>query len=323
MRIAVLIPCLNEEATVGQVVRDFKAQLPDAEIIVVDNNSTDKTAECARREGARVFFERRRGKGFVMQRLFQDVDADVYVMVDGDSTYPAAAVHKLMEPIVRQTADMVIGSRLHEGSNSQFRPANRMGNKFFAYLFGVLFGSQLTDILSGYRAFSRNFVRTVSLFGGGFEVEAELTVKALQGGLRVQEIPVDLVPRPAQSESKIRVVRDGFVILSAILSLVRDHKPLTTFGGIGLLFVIIGAIPGTLVVFRYFSTGTPVNVAGAVISVWLVSIGILFIAVGLILHSVSRHFQNLTHRLVHIERDMEVDTESGKHAKVHTPRTFR
>src|SRR5262245_13556385 len=193
MKIAVLIPCFNEEATVAQVVRDFRAALPQAEIVVFDNNSTDRTADRAREAGAIVHFERRQGKGFVVLRMFHSIEADVYVMVDGDSTYPAHAVRRLIEPIVNERADMVVGSRLHAGSHSEFRLLNRLGNYFFASLFRLIFRSKLTDILSGYRAFNRRFIEDIPLFGGGFEIEAELTVKALQRGFRIEEVPVDLV----------------------------------------------------------------------------------------------------------------------------------
>src|SRR5262245_23678232 len=188
MRIVVLIPCFNEEVTIGPDVRDFRAALPEAEIIVFDNNSTDLTVQRAWEAGATVHFEHRQGKGFVVVRMFHDVDADVYVMVDGDSTYPADAVLKLLDPILCGKADMVVGSRLHKGSHSDFRFLNRIGNYFFVLIFKLVFRSDLTDILSGYRAFNRHFVRHVLLFGGGFEVEAELTVKALQGGFRVEEV---------------------------------------------------------------------------------------------------------------------------------------
>ena len=247
MKIAVLIPCFNEEATVAQVVREFRAALPEADIIVFDNNSTDKTVQRAMEPGASVRFERRQGKGFVVLQMFQTVDADIYVMVDGDSTYPSHAIRRLIEPILNERADMVVGSRLHAAANSEFRPVNRLGNLFFASLFQLIFKCRLTDILSGYRAFNRRFVEDMPLFGGGFEIEAELTVKALQNGFRIEEVPVNLVPRPVHSQSKIRIFHDGFVILSTILALVRDYKPLTVFGGIGLLFIVAGATPGTMV----------------------------------------------------------------------------
>lgn len=308
MKVVVLIPCFNEEVTVALVIKDFKTVLPEAEIVVCDNNSTDRTAEYAQMAGATVCSEHRRGKGFVVSRMFQEIDADVYVMVDGDSTYPAAAVRKLIAPILEDKADMVVGSRLHRSSHSQFRSVNRIGNYFFAYLFRLLFKSRLTDILSGYRAFNRTFIRNVPLFGGGFEVEAELTVKALQGGFRIIEIPVDLSHRPAQSESKIRIVHDGWVILSTILALVRDYKPLTVFGTVGLLFIAAGAVPTATSVNEYLRQGGLTGAAGAAIGVWFMTIGILLVVAGFILHSVSRHFQELTYRLRRIERDISSES---------------
>lgn len=177
-----------------------------------------------------------------MQAMFERLDADVYLMVDGDCTYPAAAASRLIAPILSGDADMVVGSRLHSDSKSQFRRVNRFGNGFFAVLVRIFFGASLTDILSGYRAFSRRFVESVPVFGGGFEIEAELTIKSLERGLRILEVPVDLAMRPAGSSSKIRVFRDGFVILSTILALLRDYKPMTAFGALGALLLV-----GTLI----------------------------------------------------------------------------
>jgi len=251
MKIAVLIPCFNEEATVAQVVRDFRAALPEAQIIVFDNNSTDRTVQTAREAGATIQLERRQGKGYVVLQMFQTIDADIYIMVDGDGTYPSHAVRRLIQPLLDDRADMVVGSRLHAGARSEFRPLNKLGNYFFAYLFRLIFKSGLTDILSGYRAFNRRFVQDVPLFGGGFEIEAELTVKALQRGLRIEEVPVDLIPRPAHSHSKLRIFHDGLVILSTILALVRDYKPLTVFGGLGFILAGLGAIPGSSAALEY------------------------------------------------------------------------
>src|SRR5262245_18732041 len=314
MKIAVLIPCFNEEATVAQVVREFRAVLPEAEIVVFDNNSTDQTVQRATEAGATVRFERRQGKGFVVLQMFQIIDADIYVMVDGDSTYPSRAVHRLIEPILDDRADMVVGSRLHATSHSEFRSLNRLGNYFFRSLFRVVFRCHLTDILSGYRAFNRRFVQNVPLFGGGFEIEAELTVKALQNGFRIEEVPVDLVPRPAHSHSKIRIFHDGFVILSTILALVRDYKPLTVFGGIGLLFTLAGAIPGVFALAERFSTGAVRNSTEVWVAMWLISLGTVFIIAGFILHSVSRHFQELTYRLSRVEAGAKITPRAQKKA---------
>ena len=212
-----------------------------------DNNSKDQTAAEAARAGATVVRERRQGKGYVVQSMFREVDADVYVMVDGDGTYSAASVHDLIRPILTGEADMVVGSRLHAGSRSDFRPLNRLGNRLFLVLMNAIFREQLTDLLSGFRAFSRRVVKGLPLSGGGFEVETELTIKALHRGYRIVEVPIGLTARPAGSHSKIRHFRDGIVIINTIFALFRDYKPLTFFGSAGLVLTRLRLRPTRLV----------------------------------------------------------------------------
>jgi len=247
--VALLIPCFNEELTVGRVVAEFREQLPGASVYVFDNNSTDRTADEARRAGAFVIPEWRQGKGYVVQAMFRKVDADFYVMVDGDGTYPASAVGRLLAPVVEGRADMVVGSRLHADSQSQFRQLNRWGNRLVRATLNSIFGVRLTDILSGYRAFNRAFVKGLPLFGGGFEIETELTIKAVERGFRIREVPIDLTHRPEGSHSKIQFVRDGFLIVNTTLTLFRDYKPLTFFGATGLLLVLLAAVCGALALF--------------------------------------------------------------------------
>ena len=297
IRLAVLIPCYNEELTIADVVHQFQAALPEADIYVFDNNSSDRTVDEAQAAGARVFFERRQGKGYVVQSMFRKVDADIYVMVDGDGTYPAQVVETLIAPIRRGEADMVIGSRLHHAATSKFRALNRWGNKFFLLVLNVVFGVQLTDLLSGYRAFSRRLVRGVPLFSGGFETEAELTIKALQRGFPIVEVPVNLGHRPVGSHSKIRLVQDGFVILSTILTLLRDYKPLTFFGGLGLGLIALGFVPGAVVITEFITTGLVLRLPSAILALGLVLTGVIAIVVGLILHTIARHFQELDFQL--------------------------
>jgi len=292
-RIAVVIPCFNEEPTVAAVVRQFRAALPGAEVYVFDNNSTDATVARAREAGANVFFERRQGKGFVVQSMFRRVDADVYVMVDGDGTYPVEAVHDLLEPVLRGEADMVVGSRLHATSTSHFRLPNRIGNRLFLGLLNFIFGVKLTDLLSGYRAFSRRLVRGLPLTGGGFEIETELTMKALQRSFVISEVAVDLSRRPAGSHSKIRVLSDGVLILSTMLSLARDYKPLTFFGGAGLLVVAAGLVPGLAAARDFLAGGSVTEPVSALLAAVLVITGVLIGLVGLVLHTVARRFQEL------------------------------
>lgn len=304
--IAILIPCYNEELTIGAVVRDFRAELPEAEIYVFDNNSTDASVEQARAAGARVGFERRQGKGYVVQGMFSQVEADIYVMVDGDATYPHEAVHKLIAPILRGEADMVVGSRLMEASASEFRLLNRLGNNFFFKVINFIFKVRLSDVLSGYRAFSREFVKNIPVFGGGFETEVELTIKALARGYRIIEVPVTLTSRPQGSVSKIRIVSDGFVILNTILTLFRDYKPLTFFGGIGLVFMVIGCVPGAILLVDFLRTGVAHEVPMALLAVGMVLSGMLLTVVGLVLHTITRRFQELEYQLK-LGKEAEVD----------------
>ena len=303
--IAVLIPCYNEELTIAGVVRQFRAALPAAEVYVFDNNSSDRTADVAREAGAGVFFERRQGKGYVVQSMFRKIKADIYVIVDGDGTYPVDAVHELIEPIRRQEADMVIGSRLATSARSQFRWLNRFGNRFFLVLLQFIFGVRLTDLLSGYRCFSRRLVRGLPLFGGGFETEAEMTIKALQRGFTIIEVAVDLGERPRGSHSKIRLVQDGLIILNCMLVLLRDYKPLTFFGGLGAALFTIGVIPAVSAGMEFSKTGL-LPVVHVVIAAALLGTGAASAIVGLVLHSITRRFQELDHQIQTLADDIRM-----------------
>ena len=297
VKVAVLIPCYNEESTVAQVVRQFRDQLPNASIYVFDNNSSDQTAARARQAGATVLYEMRQGKGFVTQSMFRQIDADVYVMVDGDETYPADAVHRLLAPVIADAADMVVGSRLHAESKSEFKQLNAFGNGLVLRLLNAIFRVHLTDILSGYRAFNRKFVKGLPLFGGGFEIETELTIKAIVRGLRIVEVPINLTHRPPGSHSKIRFFRDGVVILHTILSLFRDYKPLTFFGGTGLGLLVRAGAPALVVIVEFIQTGRLVRLPAIVLAVALALCGLLSITVGLILHSIARRAQEFEYQL--------------------------
>jgi hypothetical protein len=301
-RIAVLIPCYNEELTIGSVIDKFRQELPDAEIFVFDNNSTDNTVECAREKGALLLRERRQGKGYVVQSMFREINADVYVMVDGDGTYPAASVHALLEPVLNHDADMVVGSRLNESSQSTFRLMNRLGNNMFLWLTRTIFHAHVEDMLSGYRVFNRTIVKQLPLLSGGFEIETELTIKALERGYRVIELPIDLGSRPSGSFSKIRHLRDGLTIVNMILSLARDYKPLSVFGTIGLLLIAAGFVPGTMVVAEFLRTGLVQRLPSAVLAVGLVLSGLVVGLVGLVLHTVARRFQELDFQVKQLER---------------------
>lgn len=295
--IAVLIPCYNEELTIASVISDFRAELPNATIYVFDNNSTDRTAEIASYCGAVVLRERRQGKGFVVQSMFHMIEADIYVMIDGDATYPASEVRYLIAPVQRGEADMVVGSRLHSESNSKFRQLNLLGNRIFLSTLNAVFNVRLTDILSGYRVFSREFVKTVTLVGGGFEVETELTIKALEAGFRVVEVPVDLTTRPEGSFSKIRPLHDGLRILATIFALVRDYKPLSFFGTLALVLVMAGCAVGLLPILDYFNTGIVVHLPCAILAVGMVLLGMLQFTAGLILHCMTRRIREVEYQL--------------------------
>jgi glycosyltransferase involved in cell wall biosynthesis len=292
-KVVVLIPCLNEELSIAKVIKDFRTEIPQAEIIIFDNGSTDRTVEIASSEGATIYHEKRRGKGYVVQAMFQKVDADIYVMVDGDDTYPPERVKALIEPIERNQADMVIGSRIMNGENSQFRWINLAGNLFFQNLINSIFRSRLTDILSGYRCMNRQLVERLPLFATGFDIEAELTVKALERGYRLMEVPVSLRPRQSGSFSKIRILSDGFKILGTIFSLLRDYKPLTFFGSLGLLFIGTGLIPGLIAVAGFIETGLVEHFPLAILSVGMILTGLLCITIGLILHTLNRRFREM------------------------------
>ena len=309
-RIAVLIPCYNEELTIAEVVSQFRVELPNADIYVFDNNSTDRTVAEAAAAGALIFHEKRQGKGFVVQSMFRKISADVYVMVDGDGTYPAPQVHRLIEPILNDEADIVVGSRLHRDATSKFKKRNRLGNRFFLYVLNYTLGASITDMLSGYRAFNRGFVKGVPLFGGGFETETELTIKALNRGFRIVEVPVNLTTRPEGSFSKIRIFRDGFLILNTLLSLFRDYKPLTFFGSVGLFIIALGLIPGTVVIYEFIQTGVVSRLPSVVLAVAFILCGLLSITVGLILHTIVRRSQELDHQLRILTDDLRLQLQT-------------
>jgi glycosyltransferase involved in cell wall biosynthesis len=296
-KVAVLIPCLNEEKTIGKVVRDFRSSLPEAEVYVFDNASVDRTAEEAREAGALVFSESRRGKGFVVQAMFQRVDADVYILVDGDDTYPAVKARELIAPILSGEADMVVGSRLARGTSSEFRYVNWFGNKIFLHMINSVFRTSLTDILSGFRAMNKGAMRGIPLFVRGFDIEAELVVKALQRGYRIVEVPVDLRPRPQGSYSKVRAFRDGWQILSTILALMRDYKPFTFFGSIALPPLALGLVLATRVLQEYPVTGLAHQLPSIVIAMGLLFAALMSMSVGLVLHTVDRRFQEMEYYL--------------------------
>lgn len=287
--IAVLLPCYNEEVTIGKVVRDFKAALPKATVYVYDNNSTDRTAEIAAAEGAIVRREPRQGKGNVIRAMFEDIDADVYVMADGDDTYPADAAPAMVAKVL-EGYDMVIGDRL---SSTYFqenkRPFHNFGNRLVRGSINGLFGAHVTDIMTGYRAFSFTFVKTYPVLSRGFEVETEMTIHSLNNNLRLYEMPIQYRDRPEGSVSKLDTVGDGIKVMSTIFRMIHEYKPLPLFGGLGLIIGIVGIVLCGTVTFEFAKTGVVTHFPTLIGAVMLVITGLLLIIAGIILDVMAKN----------------------------------
>lgn len=286
-KIAVLVPCYNEEATVAKVVEDFRTALPAAEIFVFDNNSTDDTRSVAAAAGAVVFLETHRGKGFVVRRMFSDVEADVYVLVDGDATYDASSVRLMVRRLLENRLDMVVGRRF-ESEQAAYRAGHRTGNKLLSAFVGFVFGSAINDVLSGYRVFSRRFVKSFPVLSGGFEIETELTIHALELGMATDEIVTPYCARPTGSVSKLNSWRDGFRILRTIFNIYRAERPLMFYTGLGAAAAISSIALAIPIVVTYLETGLVPRLPTAVLSTGLMLSAFLCIAVGFILDTVTR-----------------------------------
>ena len=298
-RIVVLVPCLNEEAAIGKVVTDFRAALPTATVYVYDNNSTDKTSSVAQNAGAIVRRERRPGKGNVVRRMFQDIEADVYVMVDGDDTYEAAAAPKLIEELITSNLDMMVGQRI-ETHDAAYRAGHRLGNAVLTGLVRKLFGSQIDDMLSGYRVFSRRFAKSFPSSSREFEIETELTVHAMQMRMAITEIDTPYKERPPGSFSKLRTFRDGWRILVTIMNLMRNERPLMFFAGLGLSMLIVAVALAVPLLLEYSHTGTVPRFPTAILSTGIALVGMLSIATGAILDLVS-HVRREVKRLAYLQ----------------------
>lgn len=297
-RIAVLIPCHNEAITIAKVVADFRAAVPEAEIHVFDNASTDETAREASCAGAKVHRVPAKGKGHVVRAMFRDVDADVLLMVDGDDTYAARLARVLLEPVLQGEADMVVGSRMEHHSHTAFRPLHGFGNRLVRAVLSRLFGVRLSDVLSGYRAFSRRFVRSMPVLSQGFEIETELTVFALAHGLVLREVPVPYGERPPGSVSKLHTYRDGYRVLRTILFLYKDFRPLLFFGVIAALAIAAGFGFGSIVIAEFAATGRVTHPSTAVLAAAAVLSGMLAFATGLILDTVNRRSMEILRWLI-------------------------
>lgn len=288
--VAVLIPCYNEAVTIGKVIDDFKRVLPDADIYVYDNNSKDDTAAIAEDHGAIVRTEPRQGKGNVVRQMFREIDADYYIMVDGDDTYPAEAAPRLLEPLMNDTADMTVGDRLSNGTYGEEndRAFHGFGNNLVRWLIKVIYGYAFDDVMTGYRAFSRIFVKTMPVLSEGFQIETELSIHAVDKRFRIADVPIDYRDRPEGSYSKLSTFGDGAKVLRAIASLFKDHKPMAFFGWLALILIVLGLIAGIPVIAEYFQTGLVPRFPTAILAIALVICGALSFTAGIILDTVAK-----------------------------------
>ena len=284
-----VVPCYNEELTVAKVVTDFAQALPGAQILVYDNNSTDKTSVLAREAGAFVRSVPVQGKGNVVRQMFNEVDAEICVMVDGDDTYPAAAAPELIAELRKTGADMVVGVRMASFSAGSFRRFHQVGNRVVAGLISRLFSFKVTDVLSGYRVFSRAFVKTVPLVSRGFEIETEITLQALAKGFAIRELPVAYRRRPDGSQSKLDTWSDGFLVIRSIVMIFKDYKPLLFFSLLSGLLLLMTLVAGLAPIVDYVQTRYVKRVPLAILATGTGILSALSLTIGLILHTISRY----------------------------------
>ena len=282
-----LVPCFNEGAAVATVVADFRKALPSAEIFVYDNNSTDRTIAVARAAGAQVRSERRQGKGHVVRRMFADIDADIYVLVDGDATYDAASAPRMIDALLSEHLDMVVGLRVDQAA-AAYRRGHRTGNRMLTSFLSSVFGQAFKDILSGYRVFSCRFVKSFPVLSDGFEIETELSVHALELALPVAEVATPYYARPEGSFSKLNTWRDGYRILGTILKLYRSERPLRFFTAIGIFLTLVSIGLAIPIIITYIEHGIVPRLPTAVLSMGLMILAVLSISSGLVLDTVTR-----------------------------------
>ena len=287
LEVAILVPCYNEERAIAKVVADFAAALPAATVYVYDNNSIDGTVAAAKQAGAVVRRESHQGKGYVVRRMFNDIEADIYVLVDGDATYDALSAAAMIDKLIAERLDMVVATRV-DREETAYRPGHRAGNRLLSGFVAHIFGHAFTDILSGYRVFSRRFVKSFPILSGGFEIETELTVHALELGLPVGEVATPYYSRPAGSASKLSTWQDGFRILWTVLRLYRAERPLSLFGAFGIALIIMSVGLAIPIVITYVQEGIVPRLPTAVLSTGLMVLAFLSIACGLILDTVTR-----------------------------------
>ena len=306
-KIAVLIPCYNEELTIKAVIEDFKNVIPEADIYVYDNNSKDNTAKIAKEAGAIVVPEYRQGKGHVVRSMFRDIEADCYIMVDGDDTYPAKDAYNVAKLILENKADMAIGDRL---SSTYFtenkRPFHNTGNKLVRTLINKIFKSEVKDIMTGCRAFNRKFVKSFPVLSNGFEIETEMSIHALDKRFLIAETPIAYRDRPEGSESKLNTFQDGYRVLKTILKLYKDYKPLSFFGIIASILFLLGLTMMIPVLSGYFKTGLVEKFPTLIVSIGLLTSSLVSLACGLMLDTVKKHsdqFYELSLNMLEMNKD--------------------
>jgi glycosyltransferase involved in cell wall biosynthesis len=298
--IAVVIPCYQEAKSIGKVVADFRRELPAAKIFVFDNNCTDGTPDIAAKAGATVIREKRQGKGFVVASMFDFVDEDILIMVDGDDTYEAGFVHELLKPIQRGDADMTVATRLTSHENKSFRPLHVVGNQAVCGIINWMFRSQVSDIFSGYRIFTRAAARQIPITARGFDVETELTLQALYRGMVIQEMPAPYRARGEGSFSKLNTFSDGFRVLLKLFLILKSYKPLTFFGGISLVLLALGLAVGSLPIYDYVTDPNHFvhRVPSAILAAALVLLSFFSLGLGLILNSINLRLLELEKLLI-------------------------
>jgi glycosyltransferase involved in cell wall biosynthesis len=285
--VAVAIPCYQEALTIGKVVADFRRELPAARIYVYDNNCTDGTAEIAAKAGATVIREKRQGKGWVVATMFEKIQEDILVMVDGDDTYEASHVHKLLEPVLRGDADMTVATRLTSHGEKSFRPLHVAGNQMVCGIINWMFKSRVSDIFSGYRVFTREAARQIPVTTKGFDIETELTLQALYRGQVIKEMPAPYRARPAGSFSKLNTFSDGFRVLLRLFLIVKSYKPLTFFGGVALILFVLGLLAGAMPIYEFVTEHYVHRVPSAILAASLVMLSFFSLGLGLILNSMN------------------------------------
>jgi glycosyltransferase involved in cell wall biosynthesis len=292
-RIAAIVPCYNEELTIGKVVADIRKQLPGVVIYVFNNNSTDATEEVAVKSGATVLREKRQGKGFVVQGMFSRVEADIYIMVDGDDTYDLAQLPEMVKLVERDEADMVVGNRLKTYDSGSFRPLHGFGNWLVSFLINQLFGARLEDIMSGFRVMNRSFVKHINIAASGFEVETEMSIKALKYRYVIREVDVHYRERPPGSFSKLKTISDGMLVIRTVFMIFKDYRPFVFFGLASLVLLMVSLVTGGVVIDEFLTTRYIHHVPLAILASGCMILSFLLLMTGVILDTANKRFDEI------------------------------